>query len=230
MSIQNQKDHYAAIEDVHVNLENRNHAFDEYGYGPLNPKEPNDDFWKEKAETFNTTPDEAKKSRCGNCAAFNQSKPILNRISDALGPAGKVVTEKANLGFCELFKFKCAAERTCDAWLVNGPIMEEAPANSAGGGNVAGLGVGPQGEPGRSSSLMFKRGKFAGKDTFIVPTKMFHKGQLSKKKGQHWKSYFTEDEGFNEIREFAMKNPKKSIILQDENTGALYVAKYGSNV
>jgi hypothetical protein len=109
-------------------------------------------------------------------------------------------------------------------------LKEDAPVNNAGGGNVAGLGVGPQGEPGRSSSLMFKRGKFAGKDTFIVPTKMFHKGQLSKKKGQHWKSYFTEDEGFNEIREFAIKNPKKAIILQDENTGALYVAKYGSNV
>lgn len=124
MSIHDQKDHYAAIEDVHVNLENRNHAFEEYGYGPLNPKEPSNDFWKQKAKVFNTSVEEAKKSRCGNCAAFNQSKEISSRIANGLGPAGKVITEKADLGFCELFKFKCAAERTCDAWLVNGPINE----------------------------------------------------------------------------------------------------------
>jgi hypothetical protein len=124
MSLHTQKDHYAAIEDVHVNLENRNHAFDEYGYGPLNPKEPSDDFWKQKAKVFKTTIEEAKKSRCGNCAAFNQSKEIMKRIADGLGPVGNVVAEKADLGFCETFKFKCAAERTCDAWLVNGPINE----------------------------------------------------------------------------------------------------------
>ncbi len=119
-----QKDHYAAIEDVHVNLENRNHAFEEYGYGPLNPKEPNNDFWKQKAKVFNTTVEESKKSRCGNCAAFNQSKEVMKRIADGLGPVGNVIVEKADLGFCEMFKFKCAAERTCDAWLVNGPINE----------------------------------------------------------------------------------------------------------
>jgi len=34
----------------------------------------------------------------------------------------EVVQEAANLGYCELFHFKCAAARTCDAWLVGGPI------------------------------------------------------------------------------------------------------------
>lgn len=114
--------HYEAIDDVHINLENRNHAIDEYGYGPLNPKESSIDFWKQKAKLWKTSVEEAKKSRCGNCAAFNQSKEILNRIADALGPAGKIVTEKAGLGYCEMFNFKCASDRTCDAWLVNGPI------------------------------------------------------------------------------------------------------------
>lgn len=33
---------------------------------------------------------------------------------------------------------------------------EEAPVNAAGAGNVAGLGVGPQGEPGKSAKLMKK--------------------------------------------------------------------------
>ena len=110
-------------------------------------------------------------------------------------------------------------------------IKEDAPANSAGGGNIAGLGVGPQGEPGRPAQFMpmFKRGKFAGKDTFIVPSKLFHAGRNQKKKGQHWLKYLEENEGFEEIREWASKNPKKSVILQDEVTGAMYVARYGSN-
>jgi hypothetical protein len=32
------------------------------------------------------------------------------------------VMKAANLGYCELFDFKCAADRTCSAWLVGGPI------------------------------------------------------------------------------------------------------------
>lgn len=120
-----EKDHYKAIDDVHVNLENRNHAIDEYGYGPMNPNEDSTDFWKQKAKLWKNTVEEAKKSRCGNCAAFNQSKEIIKRIADALGPAGEKITEMSGLGYCEMFHFKCAASRTCDAWLVNGPIKEE---------------------------------------------------------------------------------------------------------
>ena len=110
--------------------------------------------------------------------------------------------------------------------------IDEEIANSAGAGNIAGLGVGPQGEPGRPAQLMpmFRRGKFAGKDTFIVPSKLFHKGRVSKQKGKHWRTYFDEEEGFNEIRDYALKHPKKTVILQDEITGALYVARYGKEV
>jgi len=32
------------------------------------------------------------------------------------------VIASAELGFCELFDFKCAADRTCSAWLVGGAI------------------------------------------------------------------------------------------------------------
>lgn len=36
---------------------------------------------------------------------------------------------------------------------------EDAPANAVGGGNIAGVGVGPDGEPGLSKSVMIKRKK-----------------------------------------------------------------------
>jgi pSer/pThr/pTyr-binding forkhead associated (FHA) protein len=35
---------------------------------------------------------------------------------------GKKINQLANLGFCELFWFKCAGDRTCDAWLMGGPL------------------------------------------------------------------------------------------------------------
>ena len=42
---------------------------------------------------------------------------------DELDEAGEIV-ELANLGYCELFDFKCAGGRTCDAWIVNGPLKD----------------------------------------------------------------------------------------------------------
>ena len=37
----------------------------------------------------------------------------------------EVVIASADLGYCELLDFKCAAGRTCDAWLVGGPIDDD---------------------------------------------------------------------------------------------------------
>ena len=34
----------------------------------------------------------------------------------------KKVVMYGNLGYCQLFKFKCAGDRTCDAWVHGGPI------------------------------------------------------------------------------------------------------------
>jgi len=36
-------------------------------------------------------------------------------------------------------------------------MEEDAPANAVGGGNIAGIGVGPKGEPGRSPMAMLRR-------------------------------------------------------------------------
>lgn len=119
-----------ATVDVHVNLKNRNHAIEDYGYGPLNPKEPSTEFWDKKAKMWAVTPEEAKKSLCGNCAAFIKTKDMLDCISKGMEAGDEPhvdhsmdVVEAANLGYCELFHFKCAGSRTCDAWIVGGPIV-----------------------------------------------------------------------------------------------------------
>lgn len=120
-------EHYQALDDLDLNTANRNHTIDEYGYGPLNPDDESGSamFWKEKSELWNTSVEAARTARCGNCAAFNQTEAIMKKIYDGLGPEGKKINQLADLGFCEIFEFKCAAARTCDAWLRNGPIKED---------------------------------------------------------------------------------------------------------
>ena len=136
-------------------------------------------------------------------------------------------------------------------------MKEEAPTNSAGSGNIAGLGVGPQGEPGvkpasrrkhkrrvereqeartmeislmrRATPMMEEQDKdsFAGRKTFVVPSNIFHEARMQKRKGKHWRTYIGEEEHWKNIREYATKYPKKAIILQDERTGAMCYARYG---
>ena len=148
-----------------------------------------------------------------------------------------------------------------------------APANNAGSGNIASMGVplagkpSNWGEPGVSpqqqkkrtnilrrkapvslqekqkaepspivptqapygySESSVKKGRFAGNDTFIVPSDTFFRARNEKKKGKHWKTYIGEDEHGMYIREYAKKNRKHPIILQCERTGAMHYARYGN--
>ena len=117
-----------ATQDIQVNLENRQNAIDNVGYGPLNPKEPNEEFWQEKADKWDTTPEEAKTSVCGNCVFFVRTPKMLDCISSGLEQGDSSSTDadsaidQAELGYCEALDFKCAASRTCNAWAVGGPI------------------------------------------------------------------------------------------------------------
>lgn len=119
-------DHYKALTDLKLNTKNRDLTTKEDGYGPLNPgdEKGSKPFWEQKAKMWNTTVEAAKQSRCRNCAAFNQSKAVLDKIADGLGPEGDKISDLANLGFCEIWEFKCAADRTCNVWLLGGPIKE----------------------------------------------------------------------------------------------------------
>ena len=120
----------AATQDIALNLKNRQKAIDEYGYGPLNPDMPNAKFWMQKVDEWNLdSADEAKQSLCGNCAAFDVRQATLDCIAqgiDADSPEDAAgVIDAGDLGYCKFLKFKCAAARTCDAWVVGGPITDE---------------------------------------------------------------------------------------------------------
>jgi hypothetical protein len=121
-----QEDCPIATQDVEINLRNRQKAIVKAHYGPLNPNEPNEDYWKEKAKMFGGDIESSKKALCGNCAFFVKTKSMLDCISQGIGGEDAVSTiDAGELGYCEAFDFKCAAARTCDAWVVGGPIVEE---------------------------------------------------------------------------------------------------------
>ena len=109
----------AATQDITINLRNRAKAISDADYGPENPDLPNTAFWKKKAGEWEVSVEDAKMSRCGNCAAFNQDDSMLDCIEKGIGGEGDAeeVIEKGDLGYCEIFDFKCAASRTCDAWV-----------------------------------------------------------------------------------------------------------------
>jgi hypothetical protein len=115
-----------ATQDVATNLKNRQEAIKVAHYGPLNPNEPNEDYWKAKAKMFNGDVESAKKARCGNCSFFVQTKNMLDCIAGGINDKNEWDTiDAGDLGYCEAFDFKCAASRTCDAWVVGGPITDE---------------------------------------------------------------------------------------------------------
>ena len=64
--------------NLRLNTKNRDKATKEYHikYGPLNVDEPGS-YWKDLADHWDTTEDAAKKSLCGNCAAFDISPRML---------------------------------------------------------------------------------------------------------------------------------------------------------
>ena len=118
-----------ATKDISTNLANRKNCVDKANYGPANPELDNSEFWQKKADLFKTDIEEAKTMRCGNCSAFIQTEEMMNCIENGIDPEedgyAEDVIETADLGYCELFDFKCAGARTCDAWIAGGPITDE---------------------------------------------------------------------------------------------------------
>lgn len=103
-------------------------------------------------------------------------------------------------------------------------VKENVPTNAVAGGAVAGLGVpNPtlpnQAEPG------IKR--FAGSRVFKVPTKNFVMAKMLKRKFARFESYLGDPVIAKEISEYASKNWKEGIVLEDEQTGAMVYLRYG---
>lgn len=116
--------------------------------------------------------------------------------------------------------------------------------NMAGSGAIAGIGVGPQGEPGVDADLASGKGKkaiwpmqrrkdieedmFAGAEVFDVSPEIFQKCRLGKVKFHRWSKYVGDDPIGQKIRAYGLENPKKSIIVRDNRSGAMMFLRHGS--
>ena len=103
-------------------------------------------------------------------------------------------------------------------------MEEDSPANSDGGGNIAGL----RGDPpmGKGAQAAFLR-RFGKNDVFVVKSDVYRNARMGKKKYTKYENYVGNDEVGNAIREYGRKYPKRPIIVQDEDTGAMTFLRYG---
>lgn len=118
-----------ATQDIAINLKNRKNAIDTAMYGPLNPAEPNEEYWNAIGAEWGVDAESAKKQRCGNCAVFIQTPEMLSCIEGGLTDNADEfdsINEAGELGYCEAFDFKCASARTCRAWVAGGPVTAAA--------------------------------------------------------------------------------------------------------
>jgi hypothetical protein len=148
-----------ATQDIALNLENRQNAIDIANYGPLNPNRPSEGYWKAKARMFEDNVEDAKSARCSNCAFFITTQRILACIAEGIGTEGEDpydIIDAGQLGYCEAFDFKCAAERTCDAWVTTSEEKFAAPASGNKGDRP--LARIPKEERGRTGSAKNKPG------------------------------------------------------------------------
>lgn len=123
-----------ATQDIAINLKNRKNAIDTAMYGPLNPQEPNEEYWQDLADEWGVSPEEAKEQRCGNCAVFIITPEMKDCISSGLTDDADNfdgIDAAGELGYCEAFDFKCASARTCRAWVGGGPVTAAAKKTGA---------------------------------------------------------------------------------------------------
>ena len=109
-----------ATQDLKLNTKNRDSAIkaEHIQYGPLNVDEPGD-YWIKIADYWNTTPEAAAKSVCGNCVAFD----ISPRMKECM--PGETSDEDGLLGYCWMHHFKCHSARACRTWAKGGPIEDD---------------------------------------------------------------------------------------------------------
>jgi len=126
----------AATQNLELNTRNRNAAIkaEHIEYGPLNLAD--EEYWEHLADHWGTTPDVAKQSRCGSCAAFDISPKMQECMPGEIMPQDEIsaaISEGKpwqSLGYCWMHHFKCHSARSCYTWAAGGPITSDSMSDS----------------------------------------------------------------------------------------------------
>ena len=119
-----------ALQSNSLNKKNHLSTIAEHGLGPTDPRQPNEDFWKQKAMRWMTTEGLARGRLCANCEYYNNTSEIEDCI--AAGPAYDFKTSSVDpslvdiedhpLAYCMKFDITCSPTRTCDEQEMGGPV------------------------------------------------------------------------------------------------------------
>ena len=122
-----------SLQSNSLNKKNHLYVLAEHGLGPADPRQPNEEFWKQKAMKWMTTEGLARGRLCANCEYYVNTSQIEDCI--AAGPAydfktssvapGIVDIEEHPVAWCSKFDITCSPTRTCDEQEMGGPIDDE---------------------------------------------------------------------------------------------------------
>ncbi len=237
-----------ATQDIKLNTKNRDATTKNHNYGPLNVDEPGD-YWEKVAKHWKTSVEAAKKSKCANCVAFD----ISPRMKECLPGSTSDGDGELGYCYMHHFKCHSArschtwakggpikTDEKSYEWQEKS-LGEEIPANATGT-NVAGTGSDSSTVPVNKvrsilrrkfdTKTFFKKKKdineshdtFAGNAVFHVDNDTFANCREGKKKFARWEKYIDlKSTVGQQIRDYAYKYPKKSIIIRNEDGAMIYL-------
>ena len=118
------------LQNNKLNIKNHLKTIKLYGLGPADPRIPNTQFWRDKAERWDVTEGDARGRLCANCEHYLQTTKILNCIDSTQAKDFKtsmvdpsiVDIESKPVAYCMLYEITCSPTRTCDSQELGGPI------------------------------------------------------------------------------------------------------------
>ena len=113
-----------------VNIANHKLTIKQAALGPADPRQSNEQFWKDKGKKWDCSAGDARGRLCANCEHFIETTAVKDMIDN--GPAKKFKTsmvdpsivdiESKPVAWCNMYNITCSPTRTCDDQEMGGPI------------------------------------------------------------------------------------------------------------
>ena len=112
-----------SLQNNKVNIKNHKSTIAEHGLGPVDPTQPNDEFWADKGNKWGCSGNDARGRLCANCEHYIQTTEIQDCIDNGptkdfktsmVDPSLKDIESKP-VAWCNLYDITCSPVRTCDS-------------------------------------------------------------------------------------------------------------------
>lgn len=116
-----------------LNLQGHRDAIAYANLGPADPREPSNEYWAQKMETWGVSEGVARTRLCMNCAHYKNDEETLACIANGQQLLASEVDptwadiEGGPSAICTMWPITCSALRTCDDW--EDPATDEDNAN-----------------------------------------------------------------------------------------------------